>query len=117
MTMVWSHLAYLGLSVATTAWVARTLQKNGRIFLRDLVLGNPELADAVNNLLVVGFYLVNIGYVALALRYGDRPTDAANGMEVVSSKVGMVLLILGAMHFLNLYIFSRMRRRAPLQRV
>jgi hypothetical protein len=115
--VVWAHLSYLVLSVFTTIWVARTLQRNGRVFLRELVLGNPELADAVNNLLVVGFYLINIGYVALALQYGDRSEDPSRLIEIVSSKVGVVLLVLGGMHFLNLYIFSRLRQRAVLERI
>lgn len=115
--MVFSHLAYLGLSVGTTVWVARTLQKNGRTFLRELVLGNPEIADAVNNLLVVGFYLINIGYVALALQYGDRSDDPSRCIEIVSSKVGVVLLVLGCMHFFNLYIFSKLRKRAILEKL
>ncbi len=114
---VWAHLAYLGISITSTIWVARTLQRNGRVFLRELVLGNPEIADAVNNLLVVGFYLINFGYVTLALRYGERAGDAAAAIEGVSSQVGLVLLVLGFMHFVNLGIFSKLRRRALLERV
>lgn len=115
MVTVYSHLAYLGLSIATTVWVARTLQRNGLVFLRDLVLGSPELADAVNNLLVVGFYLINFGYVALALKSADKPTDLQGVLDTLSSKIGWVLLILGAMHFFNLLIFSKMRKRALLR--
>ena len=55
------HIAYLLISVAVTIWVARTLHKNGRIFLVDAFHGNEHLADSVNHLLVVGFYLVNVG--------------------------------------------------------
>lgn len=106
------YLAYLAISVALTVWVARTLHKNGRIFLVDSFLGNEGLADSVNHLLVVGFYLINIGFVTLALKYGDKATDAQTGLEILSSKVGMVLVVLGAMHFFNLFVFSRMRRRA-----
>ena len=113
---VWSHLFYLAISVASTVFVARTLQRNGRVFLRQLVIKDEEIADAVNNLLVVGFYLINFGYVALALKYGDVPTDAAQGIETVSSKVGLVFLVLGFMHFMNLYIFSKLRKRALLER-
>jgi hypothetical protein len=69
----------------------------------------------VNQLLVVGFYLINIGYVTLALKYGERPTDSAQAIEVLSTKVGLVLLVLGGMHFFNLYIFSKVRRRAALR--
>jgi hypothetical protein len=109
---VWTYLAYLAISIALTIWVARTLHKNGRVFLVDSFLGNTLLAESVNHLLVVGFYLVNVGFVTLALRFGDKATDAQTAVEILSSKVGLVLLALGAMHFFNLFVFSRMRRRA-----
>ncbi len=112
--VVWTYLAYLTISVALTVWVARTLHKNGRIFLVDSFHGNEQLADSINHLLVVGFYLINIGYVTLALKYGDKPVNLQEGLEALSTKVGAVLLILGAMHFFNLYVFSKMRRRALL---
>jgi hypothetical protein len=107
-----TYLAYLAISVALTVWVARTLHKNGRIFLVDSFLGNADLADSVNHLLVVGFYLVNIGFVTLALEHGDHARDVQSGLEILSSKVGLVLVVLGVMHFLNLYVFARLRRRA-----
>ena len=110
--VVWTYLAYLAISLGLTVWVARTLHKNGRIFLVDSFLGNEPLADSVNHLLVVGFYLVNIGFVTLALRHGDRATDGQTALEILSSKVGLVLVVLGVMHFFNLYVFSKLRRRA-----
>src|SRR5881628_2078676 len=113
---VWTYLLYLGISVAMTIWVARTLHKNGRIFLVDSFMGNEPLADSVNHLLVVGFYLINIGFVTLALKYGDRAIDARTALETLSTKVGLVLVVLGAMHFFNLFIFTKMRRRATLHR-
>lgn len=113
---VWTYLAYLTISVALTVWVARTLHKNGRIFLVDSFHGNEGLADSVNHLLVVGFYLINIGYVTLALKYGGTPENAQSGLEVLSTKVGWVLLILGFMHFFNLLVFSKMRKRAITER-
>jgi len=111
-----TYLAYLAISVALTVWVARTLHKNGRVFLVDSFLGNAALADSVNHLLVVGFYLVNIGFVTLALKHGDHATDAQTALEILSSKVGLVLVVLGAMHFLNLYVFTRLRRRGTPNR-
>jgi hypothetical protein len=108
---VWSYLAYLALSVALTIWVARTLHRNGRIFLVRAFHGDEKMADSVNHLLVVGFYLVNIGYVTLALRYGERPVDLQTAIELLSTKIGLVLLVLGGMHFTNLLVFSRLRRR------
>jgi len=115
MYVVGTYVVYLSISVALTVWVARTLVKNGRIFLVDSFLGNESLADSVNHLLAVGFYLVNVGYIALALKYGEKAVAMAQAIEILSTKVGLVLLVLGAMHFFNLYVFSRMRRRALLR--
>ena len=114
--IVWTYVSYLILSLSLTVWVARTLHKNGRIFLVDAFLGNEQLADSINHLLVVGFYLINIGYVTLALKYGDKPVDARTALETLSTKVGLVLVVLGVMHFFNLLVFSKMRKRALLHR-
>jgi len=115
MYVVGAYVAYLTISIGLTVWVARTLMKNGRVFLIDTFLENESLADSVNHLLVVGFYLINAGYVTLALKYGTKPTDLPESIESLSTKVGLVLLVLGGMHFFNLYVFSRLRRRALLR--
>ncbi len=118
--IVTTYLTYLALSVALTIWVARTLHKRGAIFLVDAFHGNRELADSVNHLLVVGFYLINIGFVSLALKTAEIINTSRAAIELLSDKMGMVLLILGGMHFFNLYVFSSIRRsgnrnpRAPI---
>lgn len=111
---VWVYLVYLPLSLALTIWVARTLHRNGRLFLVDAFHGNEPLADSVNHLLVVGFYLVNGGFIALFLKTGARPEGLQQAVEVLSGKMGVVLLVLGGMHFFNLLVFSKVRRRAVL---
>ena len=113
--IVAEHVAYLVLGVGLTIWVARALAKNGRVFLVDAFGGNAPLADSVNHLLVVGFYLINVGFVASALKYGDKPRDLAGAIEALSTKEGLVLVVLGIMHFFNLYIFARVRRRGLLK--
>ena len=112
MFIVGCYLTYLTICLAVTVWVARTLHTNGRVFLVDAFHGNTELADSVNHLLVVGFYLINIGYVALALRATETLNTLRGAIELVSDKVGLVLLVLGFMHFFNLFVFSRIRKRA-----
>lgn len=106
-----TYLIYLTVSVALTIWVARTLSKNGQSFLDDAFNKNEELAESVNQLLVVGFYLINFGYVALNLKLSREILDARQSIEALSIQVGLVLLVLGGMHFFNLYIFSRIRKK------
>jgi hypothetical protein len=107
-----AYTIYLAVSIALTIWVATTLHTNGRHFLVASFNGNAELAASVNHLLVVGFYLVNLGFVSLYLKLGAAVTSGQEVFEAVAGKLGTVLLALGAMHFLNLVIFNRIRRRA-----
>lgn len=108
--MVAAYLLYLVVSIGLTVWVARTLQRNGAHFLHDAFLGKERLAESVNHLLVVGFYLMNIGYVALSLKEHRTIWTMQEVIELVCTKVGWVMVVLGAMHFFNLYVFNRIRR-------
>jgi hypothetical protein len=113
MTLIlWTHLAYLAISITITVWVARTLHRNGRVFLVDCFHGNSDLADSINHLLVVGFYLINVGFVSVALRFGVAAGDPREALESLSTKIGLVMLVLGVMHFFNLWVFTTCRRRA-----
>ena len=111
MHIVISYIAYLAVSLAVTIWVARSLQKNGRVFLVDAFHGNADLADSVNHLLVVGFYLINTGYVTRALSTTASVADVRQAIELFSDKIGTVLLVLGLMHFFNLFVFHKLRGR------
>lgn len=112
---LWVYAVYVIISIVVTIWVARTLSKNGRIFLLD-AFHSEELADSVNHLLVVGFYLVNLGYITIALKIGIKPTGAVEALEILSFKIGLVILLLGFMHFFNLYLFGRLRKRTLLKK-
>ncbi|ALO10566.1 hypothetical protein [Streptomyces gardneri] len=111
-----AYVVYLLISVALTIWVARTLSRNGRIFLADVLHGNEKLAEAVNHLLVVGFYLVNFGFVALYLSQEEAVTDTRALFEALSVKLGVVLLVLGVMHLGNVYVLNKIRRRGVMER-
>jgi hypothetical protein len=112
MPVIVSYLCYLVISLSLTIWVARTLQRGGRVFLIDAFHGNEELADSVNRMLVVGFYLINVGYIALALKTGAPLRTLREAIELESTKLGVVLLILGAMHMFNILVIAKMRRNS-----
>jgi len=107
-----SYSLYLALTLVLTVWVARTLFRNGKVFLIDIFHGNKELSQAVNNLLLVGFYLVNIGYAVYTLSIGYDIKSSRELIEELSIKVGAIILILGGMHFFNMLVFFKLRKRA-----
>jgi hypothetical protein len=110
--IITTYSLYLVLTLILTIWVARTLFRNGKVFLVDIFHGNTALANAVNNLLLVGFYLVNIGYAVRTLSIAENITDARQLIEILSIKVGAIILILGFMHFFNMAIFFKLRNKA-----
>ncbi len=110
MNLVVVYSVYALISLVLTIFLARTLFRHGAIFLEE-VFEEPRMAEAVNRLLVVGFYLVNFGY-ALLMMVGGHAESTQAALETLAVKVGSLLLSLAVMHFANLYIFHRIRRRA-----
>ncbi|ANU06542.1 hypothetical protein [Paraurantiacibacter namhicola] len=109
--LVTSYIAYLAISVALTVWVARTLSKNGIVFLKECFGHDDQLAHSTNHLLVVGFYLINLGWILLTLRFGAAPQDMAGAIRFLSGKVGLVVVVLGAMHFFNMNAIAKFGRK------
>jgi hypothetical protein len=65
----------------------------------------------------VGFYLVNIGFISFVLKTTEKIESVQVGFEILSGKMGSVLLALGVMHFFNLLVFSKMRRKGRLNQL
>ena len=107
------YAAYALTSVGLTVGLARTLFRSGAVFLADVFKDNAGMAEAVNRLLVVGFYLLNFGYACLIMK-AERATDVISAIEILAAKLGLLLLSLGVIHFFNVYLFHRMRRRAQM---
>jgi hypothetical protein len=116
--IVGSYLIYVVVSVILTVWVAHALSRSGWVFLADVFEGNPDLAEAVNRLLVVAFYLINVGFILLALKTTKDLVTLRAAIEMLSMKLGLVLLILGVLHLANMAILhgvrqSRQRAQLP----
>ena len=109
--LISTYTLYLMISISLTIWVARTLSKNGRPFLVECFDDKSELADSINHLLVVGFYLVNFGFICHFLKVGTEIITITDVFEALGTKIGTVLLVLGGMHFFNLFLFQRVRRQ------
>jgi hypothetical protein len=103
------YFMYIGASALLTVWVSRTLFRNGRPFLVS-ALKEEGLADSVNTLLVVGFYLINFGWAALLINAGGAPGSVADMIQETVTRVGGVALVLGFMHFFNMFVLWIIRR-------
>lgn len=104
-----AYLVYILISVAITIFVSRTLSKNGQTYLIDGFNGNEALAASVNHMLVVGFYLLNLGFVLLNMKADQGIVSIDTLLIYLSSNIGFVMLILGAMHFTNMFVIHHFR--------
>jgi hypothetical protein len=102
---------YLIVSLGMTVWVAHTLSTNGEVFLVQCFGHNEQLAKSTNHLLVVGFYLINIGFITLTLSAGSEPQTWPEMIRFLSGKVGLAVIVLGAMHFFNMHAIARFGRK------
>ena len=107
-TMPIVHLSYVAIGIGLTIWVARVLRIHGRVFLARGCKGNDELAGALSHLLSVGFYLLHIGFILLALKLGGHVVGSVAAIELVSTKIGLVLVVLAVSHFFHLALYARL---------
>ena len=110
------YAVYVATSVVLTVALAITLFRNGRTFLRDVFEDRPEMADALNRLLVVGFFMLNAGYALLIFR-GDDQAAIRRPADFAMSRIGLLLVTLGLIHFVNMAVFWKIRHRAQLSQL
>lgn len=113
--MLSAYALYIAVSLVMVVWVGHTLYRNGAVFLLGVFDGDGDLALAVNRLLLVGFYLVNIGFVLLTSSLGAEATTAADRYQHLTVKLGAVALLLGVVHMANLSALNRARQRRLLE--
>jgi|SRR5437870_3162628 len=112
---VMAYVAYLAVTVPLTVWVGRALRRHGEVFLVDVFLGDDRLAHAVNQLLVIGFYLLNFGFLSSFMASSTNVETGRGLMELLSTKVGAVVLVVGVVHFINVWCLNAFRKRALLR--
>ena len=112
---VMTYLLYLATTVPLTWWVGSALKRHGEVFLVDVFHGDTRLASSVNQLLVIGFYLLNFGFLSQFMASDGAVDDGRAVMELLSEKVGVVALVVGVVHVANVWSLNAFRRRALLR--
>lgn len=105
------YATYALVAVGLTAWLARTLYRAGAVFLTEVFEDKPDLAGAVNRLLVTGFYMLNLGYASFLLQTDEAPIGLGGAIESLARKLGVLLVSLALLHFVNMAVFWKLRRR------
>ncbi|QQT31273.1 hypothetical protein I6I99_01460 [Sphingobacterium multivorum] len=99
-------------------WVGRLFHKNGRVFILSLFGQEVNLADTTNNLLLLGYYLLNIGYAILQFSYWRQIESFDEMICSIAFKTGRLLLVLVGLHYFNMlsiYFFAKRKNSLTIK--
>lgn len=99
-----TYILYLLITLFVVVYVGHVLYTKGRPFLISTFKGDIALADALNKVLLAGYYLINAGYTIMVLRIWEKVNSPVDMMNVLSFKAGAIILTLGIMHIFNVII-------------
>ena len=103
------------MSVGLTVVVGQVLSRSGRLFLVDALGGSDSAARGISNLIVVSFYLISLGFVALTMRTSGDSVTARQAIQLLATKIGEVLLLLAVLYLAGIVSLTRLRRRLKAQ--
>lgn len=105
-----AYIIYLLVTYLITVRVGFIFYRNGRVFILGLLHNDAQLTDYINRILLVGYYLLNLGYAALMLRSWDTIDTWTELLVSIGTKTGQIMLTLAIIHFMNMaviYIISK----------
>ena len=98
-----TYLIFFSVISFITVKVGWVFYKNGEHFIHNLMPNDPHLVQSINKLMLVGYYLLNLGYSAVILSLWENITTIEQMIRVLSEKTGIIIIGLGLMHFWNLF--------------
>jgi len=101
------YIIYLSLTAIIIVHVGRTCYTNGNIFIQNLLKKDKVLASHVNKLLLLGYYLLNIGYCSITLVSWNTIETSLKLIEVLSTKVAFIILVIAVMHYINIIMLNK----------
>ena len=106
-----AYILYFLITYFITVHTGLSFYRNGRIYILDILEGNEALTSYINRLLLIGYYLLNLGYVALSVNEWDEINTVAEMLSILSFKVGAIMLLLACIHFVNMAVILHIGRK------
>ncbi|MFT5725794.1 MAG: hypothetical protein ACI9JN_002923 [Bacteroidia bacterium] len=106
-----AYAIYLGVTFYITVVVGYSFHKHGIHLVLELFQNNHEGAHAINNVLLVGYYLVNLGYLTISISSWPEIQSLQVMVDLLFKKVAVILLVLAALHYNNIYWLNYLSKR------
>jgi len=105
------YILYGSITVFIIFRVGQLFHRSGRIFILRLFQQNEGLADTTNNILLLAYYLFNIGYAVVQLRFWENVATVDALIASVATKTGILVIILACTHYCNLYLIYYLSKK------
>lgn len=98
---------YLIITTLIIIKVGKICYQNGTIYVAELIPDHKDLCHKTNTILLLGYYLLNIGYCAMTLISWENIASFPQLVEMIAFKSATIIGIIALMHYLNLYVLTK----------
>ncbi len=102
-----TYSIYLLITALIIIKVGFICYKNGNIFVTNLIPNDKEFCTRINKMLLVGYYLINIGYVVISLSDWKKINSFLQMVESISKHTAIIISILALLHYFNLFWITK----------
>jgi len=106
-----AYIIYLFITYFITVRTGLLFYRNGRVYILNLLQGEEQLTYFINKMLLTGYYLLNLGYVAVMIRFWKTITSFTELIASIASMTGKIMLTLAIIHFINMAVIYFISKR------
>jgi len=101
------YVIYLLITTFIIIKVGKICYRNGNIYVAQLIPEHEDLCQKTNQVLLIGYYLLNLGYCAMTLISWDKIISYSQLIEIISTKTATIICIIAMLHYFNIFIITK----------
>ncbi|WP_298422252.1 hypothetical protein [uncultured Kordia sp.] len=106
-----SYIIYIPIIFFITIKVGWILYKSGEVFMCDMFKDDTEIVASLNKILLIGYYLINLGSATITIAFWDSVSTSYEMMNALSDILGKTILVLAILHYNNIFWIKFLNRK------
>ncbi|RZJ49400.1 MAG: hypothetical protein EOO44_18350 [Flavobacterium sp.] len=101
------YFIYLSITILIILKVGKICYRNGNIYVAELIPNHADICQQINQVLLLAYYLLNIGYCAMTLISWEKISSSTQLIEVIGVKTAIIVFIISILHYFNIFILTK----------
>ncbi|WP_298394229.1 hypothetical protein [Flavobacterium sp.] len=101
------YTIYLLITTFIILKVGKICYRNGNIFVSELIPNHEDLCHQINQILLVGYYLLNLGYCAMTIISWEKIQSFHQLIEIIAFKSAIIICTIATMHYINIILLTK----------